>query len=352
MPGTAHPAERQAPCAPPGRRLRLFLAYTQPEFAQAYDAALLARLERSVDVVRNPGPAVLAGPALAEAAAGCELLLAYRSTPVDAASLQALPGLLACLRAAVDVSTIDVAEASRLGILVTQVRPGFQNAVAELGMGMLVDLARGITAHRLGPQGGHGQVPRQGRELRGATLGLIGYGGIARRMAELAQAFGMEVQACDPLVQEADIALRPLDAVLAATDFVVCLAQANAQTHHLVNQRTLAQMQRGAFFVNLARGELVDEDALEQALATGQLGGAALDVGSAADQKPAARFVGRADVVLTQHIGATTAQARAAQTLDSLLQVEALAQGRMPFGAVNPAAAHRFEQWRARAMDP
>ncbi len=330
-----------------GRRLKLFLAYTEPEFANAYDAALLARLERSVEVVRHTGRTVLTGMALAEAAAGCDLLLAYRSTPVDAATLQALPDLLACLRAAVDVSTIAVDEASHQGILVTRVRPGFQNAVAELGMGLMVDLARGVTAHRLGPDCGHGHVPRQGRELRGASLGLIGYGGIARQMAGLARAFGMEVLACDPALREADVPLQPLDTVLAQADFVVCLAAATADTHHLVNARTLAQMRRGAFFVNLARGELVDEDALEQALDSGHLGGAALDVGSAADQKPAARFLSRRDVVVTQHIGATTTQARAAQTRDTLLQVEALAQGQMPFGAVNPQAAQRFQHWQS-----
>jgi D-3-phosphoglycerate dehydrogenase len=98
-------------------------------------------------------------------------------------------------------------------------------------------------------------------------------------------------------------------------------------------------------FINLARGELVDEDALERALDRGVLGGAALDVGSAPDQKPAARFIHRPDVVVTQHIGATTTQARAFQTLEAIRQVQALAQRRMPPGAVNPQAARRLQHW-------
>ena len=330
------------------RRLKLFLAYTDPEFANAYDAALVARLECSVDMVRHPGHEVLTGAALVEAARDCDLVVAYRSTSCDAATLKALPRLLAWVRAAVDISTVDLAEASVQGILVTRVTPGFQNAVAELGMGMLIDLARGMTAHRLQPNGGQGLAPRQGRELRGATLGFVGYGAIARQMNGLARSFGMRTLACDPKLTEADIALRPLEAVLTQSDFVVCLAAATPDTRHLFNHRSLALMKRGAFFVNLARGELVDDDALEHALATGHLGGAALDVGSAADQKPAARFVSRPDVVVTQHIGATTSQARAAQTLDTVQQVEALAQGRMPFGAVNPNAAYRFHDWCAQ----
>ena len=324
------------------RRLKLFLAYTEPEFAGAYQPDMLERLERYVDVVRNHGPDVLTGSALAEAAAGCDLMIAYRSTPCDAQALQAMPQLLAFIRAAVDISTVDVGEATRQGILVTQVTPGFFNAVAELGIGMLVDLARGITRHRLGPHGGQGVVPQQGRELSGSTLGFIGYGGIARRMCALAQAFGMRAVAYDPLLADADIPLLTLDAVLRQSDFVVCLAAANAQTRHLINEQTLTQMKRGSFFINLSRGELVDEDALERALDSGHLGGAALDVGTAADQKPSARFIGRADVVLTQHIGSTTAQARAFQTLDSIEQAVSIAQGRSPHGAVNTEAAHRI----------
>lgn len=327
------------------RRLRVFLAYTVPEFEGAYDANLLAQLEASAQVVRNRTDQVLAGPALAQAAAGCDVIVGYRSTPCDAATLRALPDLLAFVRAAVDLSPIDLEEASRQGILVTRVDPGFANAVAELGMGLMIDLARGITRHRLSAVDGSSRTPPQGRELAGATLGFIGYGRIAQRMQVLARAFGMQVLAHDPLLTQADVPLQPLEAVLAASDFVVCLAASTPQTRHLMNAQAFARMQQGAFFINLSRGELVDEDALEQALDRGLLAGAALDVGSAPDQKPAARFADRPDVVVTQHIGATTREARAFQTREAIRQVQALAQRRMPHGAVNPQSAHRLERW-------
>lgn len=332
--------------APPQQqRLKLFLAYTEPEFANAYTQQLLARLERSVDVTRNTGSTVLAGPALVEAAGDCDLIVGYRSTPCDAATLRSLPRLKAFIRAAVDISTVDLAEASRLGVLVLRGTAGFHNAVAELGMGMLVDLARGITRHRLQPDGGQGLAPGQGRELRGATLGFIGYGGIACRMNALARAFGMHTMAFDPWLEKADIPLAQMEAVLSESDFVVCLAAANERTRGLLNKRAFSLMRRGAFFVNLSRGELVDEEALECALDAGHLAGAALDVGSAPDQKPARRFVHRRDVVITQHIGATTGEARFSQTMDAVKQVEALASHRLPEGAVNLAAAYRIRAW-------
>ncbi len=101
-------------------------------------------------------------------------------------------------------------------------------------------------------------------------------------------------------------------------------------------------MKPGSCFINLSRGELVDEDALEAALDSGHLRGAGLDVGRAPDQKPSARFMNRADVVVTPHIGGMTAQAREHQTMDTVRQVQALAEGRLPQGAVNAEAAHRL----------
>lgn len=334
------------------RKPRLFLAYTEAEFAQAYSGSLQDRLERSVELVRQRGHSPLDGPALARAAAGCELLIAYRSTACAAATLQALPELRALLRAAVDVSTIDLDEASRQGVLVTRVSPGFFNAVAELGVGLMIDLARGVTLQRLRLARGETAPPRQGRELAGAVLGFVGYGGIARHLNGLARSLGMRTLAHDPMRSQADIPLLPLDDLLATADFVVCLAASTPRTRHLFDAQAFASMKPGAFFLNLSRGELVDEDALERALDTGHLAGAALDVGSAADQKPAARFHGRADVVLSQHIGASTHQARERQTLDTLEQVEAIVSGRLPAGAINTPDAHRFQQWQSHRGSP
>ena len=326
----------------PHAPFRVFLTHPDDAFARYYGDRALAELQRHATVVRNTTGTVLSGAALAEAAAGCQAIVAHRATPGTAETFAAAPDLLAFLRCAVDVSTIDIPAASAHGILVTQATPGFTDAVAELGLGMMVDLARGISASTPAYRQHGAATPRQGRQLSGATLGLVGYGRIARRLAVLAQALDMRVLAHDPHATpgpEAEPA--PLPRLLAEADFVVCLALSTPETAGLMNATTFAAMRPGSFFLNLSRGELVDEAALEAALDAGHLAGAALDVGSAPDQMPSARLARRADVIATPHVGGLTVEATEHQAMDTVRQVAALASGRMPEGALNGEAAFR-----------
>jgi D-3-phosphoglycerate dehydrogenase len=325
--------------------LRIFLAHTPEMFAGYYGDRALAGLHAIGEVVRNPGDTVLSGVALAEAARGCQAIVADRATPGLAATFAAAPDLVCFLRCAVDISTIDVAAASAAGVLVTRATPGFVDAVAELGIGMIVDLARGVTpavaAYRAGEAAPEG---RMGLQLRGATLGIVGYGRIGVRLAEIALAIGMRVLVADPVARPEDprIERRPMADLLPCCDVVVCLAISDAATRHLFGAAAFAAMRRGAYFVNLSRGELVDELALEAALEAGHLGGAAMDVGMAPDQRPSPRLARRADVVATPHIAGLVPQAIEHQAMDTVRQVAALAAGRLPEGAVNAAAATRL----------
>lgn len=122
------------------------------------------------------------------------------------------------------------------------------------------------------------------------------------------------------------------------------MAVAVPETENLMNGYAFAAMKQGACFINLSRGELVDEDVLEAVLDSGRLRGAGLDVGRAFDQKPSARFIGRPDVVVTPHIGGMTNQARLHQTMDTVRQAVALAAGEVPEGAVNAGAAYRMDR--------
>ena len=182
-----------------------------------------------------------------------------------------------------------------------------------------------------------------GRQLGASVLGLIGYGRIARRLAEMARAIGMRILVHDPAIGGSSL---PLEALLAEADFVVCLAASTPDTAGLLNAGRFAQMKRGAFFINLSRGQLVEEDALEAALEEGHLGGAALDVGMAPDQMPQPRLARRLDVIATPHIGGLTPTATEHQAMDTVRQIEALAAGSMPEGAVNGDAAHRLTRIR------
>ncbi|MBO1081558.1 NAD(P)-dependent oxidoreductase [Roseomonas haemaphysalidis] len=323
--------------------MKVFLSHTDDAFPRYFGDRALAALRRHAEVVRHRGDAVLSGAALAEAAAGCQAIIAHRATPGTAELFAAAPDLRAFLRCAVDVSTVDIAAASAQGILVTHATPGFTDAVAELALGQMLDLARGISDAVVAQRRGEAATPRQGRQLRGAVLGLVGYGRIARRLAVLAGALGMTVLAHDPHAApgpEAEPVSLP--GLLARADFVVLLALSTPGTAGMMDAAAFAAMRPGGFFLNLSRGELVDEAALEAALDARHLSGAALDVGSAPDQMPSPRLARRADVIATPHVGGLTVEATEHQAMDTVRQVEALAAGRMPEGALNAEAAFRL----------
>jgi D-3-phosphoglycerate dehydrogenase len=326
--------------------LSVFLAHTDEMFRNYYGAAALAALERVAHVRRNTTGRHLAGRDLAAAASGCAVIISDRMTPGEAETFAHAPDLVAFLRCAVDIRTIDVAVASAHGVLVTRATPGFADSVAELGIGMMVDLARGIGRATAAYQRGERPEPRMGRQLAGSTLGILGYGVIGRRLAAIAKAMGMRVLVADPHVTPDDPAIghAPLHDVLAASDFVVCLVVATEQTENLLDAHAFAAMKPGAFFVNLARGNLVDEAALARALDEGPLAGAAMDVGRAPDQMPSPSLARHPKVIATPHIGGLTPEAAEHQAFDTVRQVEALAEGRIPPGAVNAAAAYRLSR--------
>lgn len=327
--------------------LRVFLTHT-PEMRPGYYAdAPLAALRQVAEVTLHTGAAPLCGAALAHAAAGCHCIVADRATAGMAETFAQAPELLAFLRVAVDVSTIDVPAASAAGVLVTQATPGFVDSVAELAIGMMIDLARGVSPlagayHRGSPPGS-----RMGTQLSGKTLGLIGWGRIAQRLAELALAFRMRVLAHDPYnpPETPGIEAASLERIWAEADFLVPLALSTPETRHIVDARAFAAMKPGALLVNLSRGELVDEAALAAALESGRLRGAAMDVGSARDQRPDPALAARPNVVATPHIGGLTPEAAEHQAMDTVRQVAAIAAGRMPEGALNPDAAQRLRGW-------
>ena len=257
-------------------------------------------------------------------------------TAGPAAVFAGLPELSAFVRVAVDISTIDVPAASAAGVLVTRAGPGFVPSVVELVIGLMVDLARGVSTAAGQYRAGAAPVAVMGRQLAGSTLGIIGYGSIGRRLAPLGAALGMQVLVADPYAAvEAGFGHVPLAALLAQADFVVCLAVANAETENLMDAAAFARMRRDAYFVNVSRGGLVDEAALEAALREGRIAGAALDVGRAPDQMPTPRLAALPNVVATPHVGGLTPPAIGAQALETVQQVRAVLRGEAPPGAVN-----------------
>jgi D-3-phosphoglycerate dehydrogenase / 2-oxoglutarate reductase len=324
-------------------RVRVFLTHSPDMLANYYGERALAELRAAADVTLNPHPRVITMPELVAAAADCQIIISDRQTPGEAVVFDSLPNLVVFERVAVDIRNIDVAAASRNGVLVTQASPGFIPAVAEWIIGAMVDAGRHVTDYAGQYRQTSQAAPVMGRQLRGATLGVIGYGAIAAYLCDLALALGMRVLVHDPYKTVA----KPLEAVtrdrvLSEADFVVPLAVATPETENLIDAGALSRMKRTAWLINASRGNLIDERALEQALNEKRIAGAALDVGRAPDQMPSPELAKRADVIATPHIAGLTPEAIEHQAVETARQAAALIRGEIPAGAVNVDKATRL----------
>ena len=313
--------------------MKILLTHSPEALANYYGERALTALRSSGQVILHEKKKSLEGEELIEAAQDCDLIVSYRQSPGPAALFERLPKLKAFLRCAIDIRNVDVAAASKAGVLVTQASAGFVTAVSEMVLGFLVDLSRGITKSTILYR--NNQVPgaAMGRELKGATIGIIGYGAVGREVARICSALGMRVLINDPYVS--DVKGISLEKLLMASDFVVPLAVATAETENLIGKAAFSKMKRGAYLVNVSRGNLVDEAALEAALDAGRIAGCALDVGRAPDQMPTLRLAARADVIATPHAAGLTRPAIEHQSLETVAQAAAIAKGRAPKGAVN-----------------
>jgi D-3-phosphoglycerate dehydrogenase len=222
-------------------------------------------------------------------------------------------------------------------VLVTRAGPGFVQSVAELALGFMVDLSRGISRAATDYHSRRMPEVLMGRQLAGSCLGIIGYGSIGRYLAPIAKVLGMTVLVSDPFVTVDDAGIQhvALEELLGRADYVLCLAVANEATENLIGHAALARMRSNAFFINLSRGNLVDEAALTAALRENRIAGAAMDVGRARDQMPTLELAKLPNVIATPHIGGLTPPAIESQSAETVRQVEAILNGMVPIGAVN-----------------
>ncbi len=236
-------------------------------------------------------------------------------------------------RAGVGVDNVDLHAATKKGIAVMNTPGANAVAVAEQTVGMMVAMARHLCrADRLMHQGKWEKKSLQGTELRGKTLGIIGLGRIGMEVARRALAFGMELVAHDPYIapavaEEAGVKLTTLDQLYAQADYITLHLGLTPQTVGMINAQSLAKMKKGVRLVNCARGELVEEAALYEALKSGHVGAAALDVFQTEPPKDSP-FAALENVILTPHIGGSTKEAQDAVGVQIAQQVkEYLAKG-------------------------
>ncbi len=249
------------------------------------------------------------------------------------------------------VDQVDVACAERLGIHVANAPGCNANAVVELTMGLMIDLVRRISssAVRVSRDKEWGEARYLGSELSGRTLGLVGFGRIARGVATRAQAFSMKVSAVDPYVSAEQMASEEvrcysnLEDLLSASDIVSLHIPAVPETHHLINENRIEVMRQGALLVNTARGTLVDEKALYKALNSGHLGGAALDVLEEEPPGSANPLMALDSVIVTPHLGGSTREALAAIAQVASEQIRSVLEGEVPKYAVNCPVPNRAQ---------
>lgn len=328
--------------------MRVFLTHN-PEDREAYYRRALPELQAlaGAEVTVTALDRDLSTPELIKAAAGHHVIIAHRSTPGEKALFDNSPDLVAFLRCAVDISTIDVDAASANGVLVARADKSFVPSTAEIALGLLLSVSRSIAESTIDYRAGAEPLQRRGRQLRGQTAGIIGYGAIGSYLADLLLAIGMNVIVTDPetTVDHPEIIQTDLQQLLADADVVFPLAPAQPSTADLIDAVALSTMRPGAVLINVSRGELVDEDAVAAALGSGHLSGLGMDVGRAPDQRPSPALAGRPGVVATPHLGGLTPENADAQARSSVEQVAAMINGQMPPRTVNPDAAERLRNW-------
>ncbi len=268
-------------------------------------------------------------------------LVVRSETRVTEAVLAAGERLEIVARAGTGVDNVDVEAATRRGIIVVNAPDGNTRAVAEHTLALLLALLRHIPAAQASLRGGAWQRGRfLGAELGGKTLGVIGFGRIGREVAHRAAAFGLRVVAFDPFVSPEHIERRGatplgLDELLREADVVSLHVPLTDKTRTLIGPRELALMRPTAVLVNCARGGLVDEAALAEAIEAGRLGGAALDVFAQEPPSPENPLLGLERVIVTPHIAGSTAEAQSRIALTVAEEIVALWSGKPLRWAVN-----------------
>ena len=262
--------------------------------------------KRGVEIIVNPYGRRLTSEEAIELLQGVTGVIAGVE-PLTSKVLTACPNLRVISRCGVGLDNVDTDAATRQGILVKTTPEAPAGAVAELTISLVLALLRRIVEADRIIRAGEWK-PLMGRMVSECTVGIIGYGRVGRRVAELLTAFGANVLVSDPVVRTTDYKQVSLSDLLDASDVVTLHLPLSAKTRNLIGRSEISKMKRGALLINASRGGLVDEDALYDALVSGELGGAALD--AYASEPYSGLLTTLPQVVLTAHMGSYALSAR------------------------------------------
>lgn len=299
------------------------------------------------DVATLSGPATATPDAPLSALPSAQAILAGAKIVYDGALMDQVPTLRVISRVGIGVDNIVISDATARGILIVNTPDGPTISTAEHALALLFAVTKRIRAADQASRTGTYSdfISREpGVELLGQRLGLVGFGRIGRHVAKVALALGMIVSAYDPLIppariQELGVELAPtLEILLGSADLVSLHVPVTAETRNLMNTERFTMMKARAILINAARGGLVDEQALWQALESGHLRGAGLDVLQVEPPDPANPLVQRDDVVITPHIASSTAAGLDRMWRTAIAQVLQVLNGKRPANIINPEA--------------
>ncbi|GAA1991559.1 phosphoglycerate dehydrogenase [Microbacterium pumilum] len=285
-------------------------------------------------------------PVLLDSLGGAHAVLIRSATKIDAEAIAAAPLLKVVARAGVGLDNVDIKAATTAGVMVVNAPTSNIVSAAELTVGHILSLARHIPAARASLA--EGQWKRSsftGTELFEKTVGIVGLGRIGGLIAERLRAFGVRVVGYDPYVtpsraQQLQVELLSFDEVLRQSDFVTVHMPKTPETTGMIGHAQFALMKPTAYVINVARGGLVDEDALYAALTTGVIAGAGLDVFTTeppVEGGPAHRLLALPNVVVTPHLGASTEEAQEKAGVSVARSVKLALEGDLVPDAVNVA---------------
>ena len=301
--------------------------------------------DRGAEILRAEGWTVdmekaLPPAELARLVPSYDAVLIRSASQVTSEVIEAAKSLKVIGRAGVGVDNVDLAAATRRGVLVMNSPGGNTVSTAELTVGLMLALARNVARADAAMKAERwDRKSLAGTELFGKRLGVIGLGRIGREVAARCRAFGMEVQAYDPFVspavaEQAHVRLCGLDEIVETADYLTLHTTLTTETRHLVGRELLARVKPGLNLVNAARGELIDDEALLEALESGKVGGAALDVHAQEPPKDW-RLAKHPKVLALPHLGASTREAQERVGTDIAQQVRDYLKGGVIQSAVN-----------------
>lgn len=293
----------------------------------------------------NPEDRSLSAEELRASVRGRDAVLCLLTDRIDASVLEAAEGCKVFANMAVGYNNIDVEEATRRGILVTNTPGVLTECTADLTWALILAVSRrvvdGDAEMRAGRFPGWGPLYMLGGDVTGATLGLIGPGRIATAVARRAVGFGMPIlyagRRPSPEIEALGGKRVPVEGLLASSDFVSLHVPLSDETRHLIDARALRQMKPTAYLINTSRGPVVDEAALVEALRSGTIAGAGLDVYED-EPRMAAGLAELSNTVLLPHLGSATVATRAAMSRMAAENLIAVLRGERPANLVNPAA--------------